>query len=144
MFSRSKHVQPNYFKPCNSVLVSALYSLRIQFYRISIFKVKNSVFDPKRLSLFVRNIFNQISLKYAIMFLLLPFILLLIKFCPISIFKVKKVFLHQKLRSLSVRNMFNQISLKLTIMFVNYSRSGCLRLSLFLYFYLSYFITPQL
>ena len=51
--------------------------------RISILKVKNSVFYAKRLSLRVRNILNQISSKFAIMFLLLPFTLLLIQFFPV-------------------------------------------------------------
>ena len=47
VFPRLEHVQPNYFKPCNGVLVPTFILLVIQFYSISIFKMKNSVFTPK-------------------------------------------------------------------------------------------------
>ena len=63
--------------------------------------------------------FNQILSNLAIMFLLVPFALMLMNFFPISIFKVKNsVFLTQILVSLPVWNIFNQISSKFPIMFL--------------------------
>ena len=56
---------------------------------ISIFKVKKTLFDPKLVSLPVRNIFNQISSKFAILILFVLLTLLLIQFFPMSIFIVK-------------------------------------------------------
>ena len=71
--SCSEHLEPNFFKICNDVRVHTLYTSVYKFFPISIFELKNSVFDSKRLSLRVWNILNQISSKFTISFLLLLF-----------------------------------------------------------------------
>ena len=73
-------------------------------------------FHPNLVSLPVWNMFNQISSKFAIMFLLAPFTLQVIHFFLISIFKVKNCVFHPKL--VSVWNMLNQILSKLATIFL--------------------------
>jgi hypothetical protein len=53
------------------------------FFLFNFLRWKTALFDPKLVSLPVRNMFNQILPKLAIMFLFLPFTLLLIQFFPV-------------------------------------------------------------
>ena len=96
--SHLEHVQPNFAKIANNVLVGTLYTSADTVFPVYIFKVKNSVsFDPKLVFLPVWNMFDQNTSNYAIMFLFVLFILLLIQFYPISILRWKTTFLHRKL-----------------------------------------------
>ena len=61
--SRSEHVQPNFVKIYNNVLVGTLYTSVNTFFLVSIFKLKNCVFSCRKCN--YRNGFPDISLKVS-------------------------------------------------------------------------------
>ena len=93
---RLEQVGPISIKLHRNVPMGTPILIAQQNFDISFLRLKTAFLDPKLISLPIWNMFNQILSNLAIMFLLVPFALLLKKFFPISIFKVKNsVFLTQ-------------------------------------------------